>query len=403
MTTLTGMTWRHPRGHDSLLAATAAFSAERPDVDVTWDARSLQDFADFPLSDLADRYDLLVVDHPFVGEAAASGLLVPLDTVLSSGFLDDQRRHSVGPSWRSYEWDGHQWALAIDAACHVSVTRSDLVPEPPRDWAEVLRLARALQVRGRSAVAVPAKPIDAYLALVTLVANDIGDPFREDGALADPRRTVAALEFLAELLALCHPASLRSNPIELLELMTSTDEVAYMPITFGYVTYATPGARAHAVSFGPIPLGTRGSDGGALGGAGLGVSARSERIPEAVAFARFVASGSVQGGAYVSGGGQPGYRSAWLDPAVNRCSGGFFAATLGGIDGSYLRPRWPGYLPAQTVAAEMVHAWLSRRDVPASGLVRALDTHFVKAHGAAVARTGGGGSGSGSIKVKRER
>lgn len=386
MTTLTGMTWNHPRGLDSLLACSAPFARETPAITVDWDARSLQDFADFPLSDLADRYDLLVFDHPFVGEVAASRMLVPLDEVLPAEFVADQAAHSVGPSYDSYVWDGHLWALPVDAACQVSAWRADLVEDPPRDWDAVLSFART---RSGTPMAIPARPIDSFLSFLSILANATGQPFGDDGGLAAPDRAAEALERLAELLALAHPMSASMNPIELLEVMARSDEVAYMPLTFGYVNYATPGFRERRVRYGPVPAGARGIFGGILGGAGLGISARSSKVAEAAELLRFVASGAIQRSAYVAGGGQPGHRSAWLDPDVDAAHGSFFSDTLSGIDGAYLRPRWPGYLRAQTTAGELVHEWLADRTTPAPRLVRELDALFTAARRASVVSTQG--------------
>jgi multiple sugar transport system substrate-binding protein len=377
------MTWSHPRGLDSLLACSAPFGKEHPEITVDWEARSLQDFADFPLTELADRYDLLVFDHPFIGEVAASRLLVPLDEVLPAEFLADQAASSVGPSYASYLWDGHPWALAVDAACHVSARRADLAPDPPQDWKSVLEFARARAKQGRALMAIPARPIDSFLSFLTILAGEVGRPFGADGGFAATDRAAEALERLAELLDLAHPMSSSMNPIELLEVMTRSDDVAYMPLTFGYVNYATPGFRERRVVYGPIPQGVHGIGGGVLGGAGLGISARSAKIAESAELLRFVASGAVQSSAYVAGGGQPGHRSAWLDPAVNAEHGNFFADTLPGIDGAYLRPRWRGYLQAQTIAGERVHAWLADRSVPAERFVGELDSLFTTAHRAA--------------------
>jgi multiple sugar transport system substrate-binding protein len=72
--------------------------------------------ADFPVQKLAEIYDLLVIDHPFVGFAAADGCLLPLDQQIDAAVLADQAASSVGPSHRSYIYGGHQWALATDAA-----------------------------------------------------------------------------------------------------------------------------------------------------------------------------------------------------------------------------------------------------------------------------------------------
>ncbi|MDT5018550.1 MAG: multiple sugar transport system substrate-binding protein, partial [Mycobacterium sp.] len=161
--------------------------------------------------------------------------------------------------------------------------------------------------------------------------------------------------------------------------MANSDEIAYLPLTFGYVNYAGTGFRKHRIAFSSIPTGRQGISGGVLGGAGLGISARSPKIAEAAAFLQYVAAGNIQASVYVNGGGQPGHRSAWTDPAVNAKHGNFFADTLPGIDCAYLRPRWPGYLRAQTAAAERLHAWLTRRSSSPRQLVGELDELFADA------------------------
>src|ERR687888_993895 len=124
---LRGITWDHERGMGGLRAAATAYAQRRPDVRVEWTVRSLQAFADQPLDELARRFDLLYVDHPSIGAAVARGCLVPLDDHLDAAFLDDQIEASVGRSAESYEWQGHRWALATDAAAQVSAFRPDLL------------------------------------------------------------------------------------------------------------------------------------------------------------------------------------------------------------------------------------------------------------------------------------
>src|ERR671913_768269 len=126
---LRGISWDHPRGHDCMVATAEAYASVQPEVRIVWETRSLQDFADFPVQKLAESYDLLVIDHPFVGFAAADGCLLPLDEHVDARVLADQTMNSVGPSHRSYFYGGHQWALATDAAGHVSAYRPDLLAE----------------------------------------------------------------------------------------------------------------------------------------------------------------------------------------------------------------------------------------------------------------------------------
>src|SRR5439155_13375969 len=111
---LRGMTWNHPRGVDPLVAH-ARHAAARFGVDVAWDARSLEDFEAHPLDDLAARYDLMVIDHPHTGMAAASGCLLPLDGQGRDAELRALEGNTVGSSHESYNYAGRQWALAIDA------------------------------------------------------------------------------------------------------------------------------------------------------------------------------------------------------------------------------------------------------------------------------------------------
>jgi len=112
---LRGMTWSHPRGYDPLVAC-AKIWRERTGVEVIWDKRSLQDFESYPVEELAARYDLIVIDHPHVGQITREGCLAAFD---DPGRGDDGAaiaQASVGPSWPSYHWNGEQWALPIDAA-----------------------------------------------------------------------------------------------------------------------------------------------------------------------------------------------------------------------------------------------------------------------------------------------
>src|SRR5512134_1806994 len=142
---LRGMAWDHPRARDPLEAISTAWT-RRSGIPVEWNARSLKEFEDQPLEELATRHDLVLVDYPFMGVAAASGLIVAVDDWADAAYLADQRTHGVGPSFRSYTWEGRQWALAIDAACQVSAVREDLWRAAgrgplPGTWAEVAALA----------------------------------------------------------------------------------------------------------------------------------------------------------------------------------------------------------------------------------------------------------------------
>src|ERR1700759_4750352 len=117
---LKGITWGHSRGITPLLAAAQRFAELYPGVAITWEARTLQHFADYPIERLTGMYDLLIIDHPWVGRAATLDCVLPLDKYLSADYLREQSEHSVGYSHHSYQYGGHQWALAIDASTPVA-------------------------------------------------------------------------------------------------------------------------------------------------------------------------------------------------------------------------------------------------------------------------------------------
>ena len=55
MIELKGSTWDHSRGYDPLPVTAAAFSALHPDVQITWERRTLQDFGEMSVVSLAGR------------------------------------------------------------------------------------------------------------------------------------------------------------------------------------------------------------------------------------------------------------------------------------------------------------------------------------------------------------
>jgi multiple sugar transport system substrate-binding protein len=328
---LRGLCWDHERCVAPMRAAAAAWR-ERHGIEVAWDARPLAAFNDQPLTEVADRHDLLFVDHPSIGAAAESGCLVPFDGPPPA---------AVGPSQRSYAWAGRQWALAADAACQVSVARDDLLAGPaPVSWKDVVALAR----RAPGTVALPLYPSDAICSLLTLHAN-AGRPF-------DPRTGFEPeiVAMLVELVPYLHPLSLRANPPAILDAMRDGDEIAYVPLCFGYATY--PRLRFRAIP---------GVSGSILGGAGLAVSATSPHREAAAAFAVWVCGPEAQRTIVARNGGQPASTAAWDDPAV----GGFFAGTRATIEAAWVRPRDPWWPEFQRAAGERLAAALAHEGDPA--------------------------------------
>lgn len=354
MIELSGMTWNHTRGYVPMVATAQRFSELEPEVAVRWEKRSLQAFADAPLEELAARFDLLVIDHPSIGEAAEHGLLVPLDEPLGADFLSDQAANTVGGSHASYRYGDRQWALAIDAATPVSGWRPDLIGEVPETWEELLALAR------EGLVTVPAIPIDSLMNLFML-GNALGaEPFRDADVVLERGAGERALGMLRELVSLCAPGSLVRNPIKTWQMLAESSTVAYCPFAYGYSNYARVGYGTHALRFGGLVSHEGRRLRSTLGGAGLAISRWCRDVPAAVRYARFCASGVVQRTLYAESGGQPGHRGAWVDEGLDRLTGGFFRGTLQTLDEAWVRPRWPGFIPFQDEASGLVHGYLVR-------------------------------------------
>jgi len=351
-TKLRGITWEHPRGYDCMVAAAGVY-AELTGVEVMWQARSLQAFADAPLDQLVTTYDLLVIDHPHVPRAAASGLLAQLDGAGYDAELARLAEQTVGASHRSYSFGGHQYGLASDAAAQVAAYRPDLLSEPPRDWVGVLDLAR----EGR--VLWPAKPIDAYSSLLTVAANQGAVPGAEPGVFLAVEDAERALEILHQLASLVPARNLADNPIQVAEMLCSGDRWAYAPLLFGYSNYSRRDFRPHRLRYADIPAGPNGPIGSLLGGAGVAVSAYSGQLGAAQAFAFWVASAGVQKGVYFDGGGQPGNILAWEDDRLNAATLDFFRGTRATLEAAYLRPRVARYVEFQDLVSPLVTAALA--------------------------------------------
>ncbi len=100
-----GLTWDHPRGYNALAAAAAeAASAGAPVLD--WSKQPLEGFESHPIADLAARFDVLVLDHPHIGEAVASDCLQPLEALFEASEIAAWSEQTIGPAMASYQLAG---------------------------------------------------------------------------------------------------------------------------------------------------------------------------------------------------------------------------------------------------------------------------------------------------------
>jgi len=116
MQVIKALTWDHPRGYNALAAASKLPDVIAAGLDIHWDKQPLEGFESHPIADLCARYDLVVLDHPHVGEAMSGDCLLSLEDVFGSETVAELAKASIGPSLTSYRFAGKHWALPLDAA-----------------------------------------------------------------------------------------------------------------------------------------------------------------------------------------------------------------------------------------------------------------------------------------------
>ena len=342
---LRGITWGHSRGITPLLAASQRYEELHTGVQIQWKKRTLQEFADFPIEKLTEEYDLLIIDHPWVGCAAATKCVLPLNEYLSKEYLDNQLDNSVGYSHLSYNYEGSQWALAIDAATPAASYRKDLLEknnaELPSTWKDVIALAK------KNKVAVPAIPIDLLMNFYTFCIAHGKESFQNEDEVIDNETGLLAIETMKELYSSVDKKMFNYNPITVAELMSTTNDYWYCPFAYCYSNYSRTGYAKHLLHYTDVVEYNGRKLRTTIGGTGLAVSAFSKHKEIAVDFAQWILSGEMQRTIYVQHGGQPGHRAAWIDEDANHLANNFFKNILPIMDNGYVRPRYNGYLHFQ--------------------------------------------------------
>lgn len=349
MTPFRGLTWDHPRGYAALDRA----AAEAGGI-IAWDRQPLEGFESAPIEAVCAGYDLVVLDHPHLGDALAAQCLKPLDALLPVETLADIGERTLGPCFQSYEMGGHVWALPLDAAAQVSAGRPDLMSD---------EMPKAFDALERTAASEPGFVLSlagphAFLTLLSLSASADSRFGSPEDSYFQPHHD-DAIDFFFALMRWSHTIGLTHNPIALLEAMAE-GIVSYCPLVFGYVTYAARDST-HPLTFRDAPRARPELVPHAvLGGTGIAVTQSCTPTPELVAHLSALLSEQMQAGLIVETGGQPSCERAWLSEPVNAAFNGFYRQTLSTLRHAFVRPRHPGFVPTQSEAS----AWL-REALPA--------------------------------------
>jgi multiple sugar transport system substrate-binding protein len=322
------------------------------------------------LAELARTYDLLIIDHPMLGDAHRDRNLVNLRPQLTSTEYVALEADALGACLESYRYEGTLYALPIDGAAPAASCRADLLDrngeQLPATWDQMIRLAR------RGLVRMPGFSADLFLNFMGMCVSR-GSCVAGEDRLFDPEVATLCLEELRELASHMPAAIYDMNPIILYEAMTTSDDFAYCPFAYTYSNYSRPGFAAHPLLFAnPVPLRDGRPLRTVLGGTGIAVSAECAHEEAAIAFCLFVASRDCQSHLYGMCGGQPSSKAAWHNPLLNRISSNFFERTLSSIESAYVRPRYPGYIELQQSAGVPIAGFL-RGEATAAQTLESMD------------------------------
>lgn len=367
---LNGMTWNHSRAYPPLVAVSQRFEELHPDVKIQWEKRSLADFENYPVEELAEKYDFIILDHPWTGFIISSDAIWFAEELFPAEMLDHLSKNSIGASYESYTMNGHQIALPIDGATPIAAYRADVLAAGgdavPVTWGALMDLAR------RGKVIVAGSRLYTFLDFLMMCATIVekkSDLYLPDLiAPMDVQRE--ALESYRELLVLCPARIYEMDPIAVYEEMSRVETpYAYCPFIYGYVNYFRPGYGSKILSPADVVLYKGRMLRTTLGGTGLAISKKCRALKEAVEFSEYAMSETIQNTVYPDAGGQPGLRSAWINPEVNRRSNDFYAATIKTMENAAVRPRYDGYYRLQNNGGTILRDYL----VTGRGLEKTLE------------------------------
>nr|WP_238351053.1 extracellular solute-binding protein [Kribbella shirazensis] len=337
-----------------------AFS--HPDVEVVWERQPLAGFESTPLVELAEQYDLLVIDHPGLGAAIEAGAVLPVDDVFSPEDLALWESSAVQPTWESYQLNGRGWALPLDAATQACVYRPGCMPTPPSSWSDFLGLTGVVLC-----VAGP----HAGLMLLGMAGDRTGEH------LLHPRRAVEALELLRAVWKRSDQSVAGLDPIGIHELLVAGEAVC-CPLVYSYAYYGHTLAWSAAPRLRPDDaLGN-----GTLGGTGLAITPRSySKVLAVTKYVRGLLDVRTQLEVVSAVGGQSATAAVWESSAVDTAWNGHYSATLGTLRASYIRPRFDGWIGFQDELAERVRELLGNDDDPGRAVDRIEDDFRKVRHG----------------------
>lgn len=145
----------------------------------------------------------------------------------------------MGKSHLSYNFNGFQSALAIDAATPVAVYRPDYFADQgatlPTDFEDVVELAKT------GCVAFAGIPLNLLMDFYMYCATTTSSFFEDEDNIVDRAVGIEALENMRRLACLCRPEIFGWDPIQVHEALAADSGLYYCPYAYGYTNYSRRG------------------------------------------------------------------------------------------------------------------------------------------------------------------
>jgi multiple sugar transport system substrate-binding protein len=322
-------------GYEAAIALIPQFE-KATGIHVQWESIYYEKMRAALVSDFtsaAPRFDVVLVDLPWIGEFVSAGWLVPLQTFLADPALADPALDidDFFPILREAlsTWNGKLYALPFDNYSGLlfynrCLLRKAGFQRPPETWQELKDVyGPALTRGGKFAYALQShagetQSCDSFMRFVWPFGGSLLTPEFQPN-LSSPG-AVAGLQFRQALMRYMPPDIVEWEHEDVVKAL-GDGRVAMITEWSGWYKWLADPASSRLGACLGVALEPAGPAGRrpALGGFSLGVSARSsaERRAAAWLFVQWLTS-RAEAADYIRNGGVPGRRSAYRDPALRR-------------------------------------------------------------------------------------
>ncbi|MFI6871209.1 ABC transporter substrate-binding protein [Nocardia sp. NPDC050406] len=356
------------------------WNAAHPDEKVTFkeqsnDANQQLDDLKQHLQAKSSDYDVVALDVPWTAEFAAKGWIQPL----KDSFAIDTST-LLSPPVASATYNGTLYAAPRNTNGGLLFYRTDLVPNPPKTWSEMLSMCPIAQQNGIGCYGGQFAPYEGLTVNTAEVINAYGGTFvGPDGKTP----TVDSPQSRAGLQVLVDAYKNGQIPPQAISFQEPQSQNAFAQGQLLFLRtwpsfYGPAGAESSQVTgkFGVAPLpGKDGVGASTLGGYNAAISAFSKNKATALDFLRFLISEDAQH--IVASGALPSVRASMYDDPALIAKMPYLPALKESIASAVPRPVTPFYQAVSKAVQDNAYAALEGRksvDEAITGMQKGIET-----------------------------